>query len=798
MRSAILAFVFGVWVLQQAPHLPSLAWFAILPPLAGLAFVTHRQTHFLALHSNRVISLLLCAGLGYFWAAGLAHYRLADALLSNWESRDIQLIGVVSSLPQMHARGERFLFDVEQVVASEASVPRRVSITRYFAGFREATPAQVKSQFHAGERWRLTVRMKRPHGSYNPHGLDFEAWALERNIRATGYIRNSPENIRLAALVYAPGYLVERLRERVRERFQAVLGGMRNGAVLQALAIGDDDAITDEDWQTFRRTGVVHLMSISGLHVTMLAGLAFALVFAFWRRFEFLLLRLPARKAAALAGLVVAVCYALVAGFAVPTQRTLYMLAVVAAALWYGRTVSMSLVLCWALLVVVLVDPWSVLAPGFWLSFGAVALLAYAGGNRLVRPGWLREAAHAQWVIALGLTPLLLALFQQVSVISPLANAFAIPVISLLVTPLTLLGAIVPLDGILLLAHMVMSWCMQVLQFCADFPLAVWQQHALPAWSIVLALAGVLWMLLPRGFPLRWMGVGALAPLFMLSPDRPQQGEMRVSVLDVGQGLAVVVQTARHTLLYDTGPRYSETADSGTQVILPYLRGVGVGQLDGLVITHDDLDHTGGAASMMRELPVAWQLSSMPGNHALSGMLKPHHTCSAGQSWTWDGIRFDMLHPSKSSYAVAKLKDNNRSCVLKVTSEYGSLLLTGDIERASEMDLLQRDADALRADMLVVPHHGSKTSSLPQFVAQVAPRAAVFAVGYRNRFGHPKPDVVERYRDSGSTLYRSDQHGAVLADFAAVEGLRVRAWRQLAPRYWHEGAGGVAETGRAS
>lgn len=793
MRAAILAFVGGVWWLQQQSALPSAAWFALLLALAVLLFLVRRHAVLF-----RVISLACALLAGFLWAAGMAQVRLADALPAESEGADIQLVGVVASLPQLHERGERFLFDVERIVTPDARVPQRISLTRYFAGYRERRPASAQSQFHPGERWQLTVRLKRPHGSYNPHGFDFEAWALERNIRATGYLRNREDSTRLQALVYRPSYLVELLRERVRERFRTGLGEARYSGVLLALAIGDDDAIPDEDWQIFRRTGVVHLMSISGLHVTMLAGLAYALVYALWRRSERLLLRLPARKAAALAGLVAATAYALVAGFAVPTQRTLFMLAVVAAALWSGRTVSLSLVLCWALLTVVLIDPWAVLSPGFWLSFGAVALLGYAGGNRLARPGWLHEAAHAQWVVTLGLTPLLLALFQQVSIVSPLANAFAIPLISFVVTPLTLLGAVLPVDAILFAAHAVMGWCMLLLQICADFPLAIWQQHAPPGWSIALAVVGVLWWLLPRGFPLRWMGAVALAPLFLLLPQRPQPGEMRVAVLDVGQGLAVVVRTARHTLLYDTGPRYSENADSGNRIILPYLQGAGIGHLDGLVITHDDMDHTGGAASLMRELPVAWQISPLPETHRLSRMQPPHARCMAGQSWTWDGVRFDMLHPSGGSYAVAGLKDNDRSCVLKVSSPHGSVLLAGDIERASEMELLDRAAAALPADLLVVPHHGSKTSSIASFVAQVAPRSAVFTVGYRNRFGHPKPEVVERYRDLGSNVYRSDQDGAVLADFTAAGGVRLHTWRQRASRYWYENGDGVAENGGAS
>lgn len=790
MRSAILAFVFGVWLLQQQATLPSPVWFATLP-LLGLPFVMRQHA---APFRIAIVSASLLAG--FLWSSGVAHLRLADALPVEWESKDIQLVGVVASLPQLQERGERFLFDVERVETENATVPQRISIARYFAGYRETASANAKSEFRPGERWRLTVRLKRPHGTYNPHGFDFEVWALERNIRATGYIRKDAGNARLAPLVYRPSYMVERIREAVRERFQSVLGDAPYSGVLRALVIGDDDAISDNDWETFRRTGVIHLMSISGLHVTMVASLGFALVFALWRRVERLALRFPARKAAAVAGLMVAGAYALLAGFAVPTQRTFYMLAVLAAALWSGRTASMSLVLCWALLVVVVLDPWAVLAPGFWLSFGAVILLAYAGSHRLARPGWLKESVRAQWVITLGLTPMLLALFQQVSIISPVANAFAIPLISLVVTPLTLLGAVVPIDAILLAAHAVMGWCMRLLQMGAELPVAVWQQHAPPAWAIIVGIVGIAWMLLPRGFSMRWLGGAGLAPMFLLLPPAPQPGALHAAVLDVGQGLSVVLRTANHTLLYDAGPRYSKDADSGNRIIIPYLRGQGVGRLDGMLISHDDSDHTGGAASVIKGLPVGWMGSPLPVGHPLQGMAGRNVPCFSGQSWTWDGVRFEMLHPTYRSYAIEKLKDNDRSCVLKVVTPHGSLLIAGDIERVAELELLERAGSSLEADVLVVPHHGSKTSSTREFVRQVDPRVAVMTAGYRNRFGHPKKEVLERYREIGSTTYRSDHDGAILFSFDPG-GMMAETWRRTAPHYWHEHGAGLAENSGA-
>jgi len=575
------------------------------------------------------------------------------------------------------------------------------------------------------------------------------------------------------------------LREKIHQRMSRVLAGKPYGGVLQALAIGDESGIVQDDWQVFLRTGTNHLMSISGLHITMLSGLVFALVFAIWRRAEALTLKLPARKAAVLAGALAALMYALIAGFSVPTQRTIYMLAVFAWALWSGRNVAITRVLSYALLLVAVLDPWAVLAPGFWLSFGAVALISYAVAGGLQRPGWLREAINTQWAVSLGLVPLLLVLFQQVSIISPLANAVAIPLVSLVVVPLTLLGSMLPIDSALQLAHLIMTGCMQLLIWLAGFPLSTWQQHAPPMWTLPIAMMGVLWMLLPRGMPMRWLALFAFMPMLFVTPLRPEVGAMQVSVLDVGQGLAVVVQTQHHNLLYDTGPKYSSQSDSGSRIVVPYLRGAGIKRLDGMIVSHNDLDHSGGMASVLAQVPVAWFASSLP-EDSIEVPAQPHLHCFAGQAWTWDKVRFEMLHPDYASYEDLDIKDNNRSCVLRITSQYGSLLLTGDIEKQAEVQLLDAVPDQLPADVLVVPHHGSKTSSTPDFVAVVKPAVAIFTMGYRNRFGHPKPAVVSRYEDIGSKLYRSDTDGAVLLDFVGNTGIQITRWRQQERHYWQE------------
>lgn len=778
MRLAILSFAAGIGWLQLQPDLPDLPMLAVLGTSGALLLAFS-----LRLRAAAPVAAFL---LGIAWAGALAQHRLSDFLPAGSEGQDMEVVGLVSSLPQPYENGLRFDFDIEH---STLPAPKRISLA-WYRGFRPQEDGEVHAapRVSAGERWRFTVRLKRPHGNLNPHGFDYEAWLFERGIRATGYVRPKHESVRLDEFVARPGLAVERLRERIRERFQRALPDQPYAGILVALVIGDQRAIDASLWNTFARTGVTHLMSISGLHVTMIAGLAaWAASWGWRRRFLFdgrLPLFLPAQKAAALTGFLTALAYCLLAGFAVPAQRTLIMLGVVALALATGRTTAPSRVLALALLIVLMSDPWAILSPGFWLSFGAVGLLFAIGSGRLGELHWLAAWGRAQWAMTVGLVPALLALFQQFSLVSPIANAVAIPVVSFVVTPLALLGALPFLDPLLHLAHPSMAALMFVLEGLAASKWAVWQQHAPPVWAWLPALAGTAWLLLPRGFPARWIGLVTFLPLLFVPPARPLAGEAAVTVLDVGQGLAVHVQTAGHDLLYDAGPAFSPDANSGNRIIVPYLRASGVHRLDGMMVTHADKDHSGGAASVLDAVPTGWLMSSLPGDHPLRAATAAHRPCADGDAWEWDGVRFELLHPTTLQFARPIRKTNDMSCVLKVTSRHGALLLTSDIEAVSEATLLARHGDRLRADVLVAPHHGSRTSSTPEFVSAVGAREVIFPVGYRNRFNHPRKDVVERY--GSARLWRTDAHGALrvrLADDSEV----VASSRTERRRYWHSG-----------
>ncbi|KAF0206342.1 MAG: competence protein [Gallionellaceae bacterium] len=777
MISVSLLFVLGVWLLQQQAGLPDidLAWWLVVL-LPALRMPRHALWQRIA---QRVLLLILALAGGFFYAAWMAQHRLGDALPAVWQGRDIALRGVVAEMPRQHERGLSFMFDVENMDTPDAHVPQRILLSTYRDDKHEPL------DLHAGERWQLTVRLKQPHGTSNPYNFDFEAWALERNVRAVGYVHSKGDNRRIDASVSAPAYTIERLREAVRAHFQKTLADAPYTGVLSALAIGDQGSIPSSQWQVFTRTGVSHLMSISGLHITMLAGFAFALTYGLWRHSTRLTLRLPARKAAAVVGFTVALGYTLLAGYGVPAQRTVYMLATVAVALWSSRNIAPSQLLAAALFIVTLLDPWAVLSPGFWLSFGAVALIFYTTANRLGTRHWLIEYGRVQWAMSIGLIPLLLALFQQLSLVSPVANAFAIPLIEFVVVPLALLGALLPFDWLLQLAHQCMSVCMTALAWLNSLPDAVWTQHAPPPWSVAVGLFGIFWILLPEGFPARWLGGLMLLPMFVVAPQAPPYGTLRLFIFDVGQGLAVAAQTQNHALLYDAGPDYSGEADSGNRILVPALRGLGIAQLDSLILTHDDIDHTGGATSVLQAIPTQRVISSLPPDHVILRPMRDSRRCTEGQSWEWDGVRFEMLHPSLASYSQEDIRDNERGCVLRISSGAHSVLLATDIEKASEARLLESFADKLPATLLIVPHHGSKTSSSPAFIQAVHPRYAVFTVGYRNRFRHPNPAVYERYRTAGSELLRSDEDGAIIAKMDAGD-FTVERHRKSHARYWQQ------------
>ena len=760
MTLAAIAFACGAAALQWQAALPAWGWVWLLPLFT------------LGIFLDRRFSFVCALAAGFLWASTCAHLRMDDWLAPELEGRDLDVVGVVSSLPARMERGVRFELEVESAPNGERP-PKKLWLSWYRSPSpQEEQPALLEREVHPGERWLLTVRLRRPHGTVNPNGFDYEAWLLERGIGATGYVRQKGAQKLLGSRNNFFD-LVEKAREAVRDRFESQLGATPAAGILVALAVGDQRAIPAEEWRLFNRTGVTHLMSISGLHVTLVSGLAAWLVAFGWRRVPYAALRVPARRSAALAAIVGALGYTLLAGFAVPAQRTFYMVSVVALALWSGRIASPVRTLALALVAVIVADPWAPLSPGLWLSFGAVALIFYVATKE---KNLLLQWARVQWAITLGLAPAALLLFGQISLAGPLANALAIPVVSIVVTPLALAAAVLPVPPLLDVAAWLVEWLLQFLEWCAALPGALWEQHVPPLWAVLLALAGVAWLLAPRGVPWRACGLALVAPAFALPPPAPPAGAAWITALDVGQGLAVVVRTASRTLIYDAGPTFGVDADSGGRVIVPALRAAGISRVDAMVLSHEDFDHIGGALTVLETFEVDALHSSLPPEHPLNALAAPRR-CAAGQAWNWDGVHFEFLHPASGR----AYKRNDGSCVLRIEAAGGAMLLTGDIERGAEGVLIEEKKN-LKADVLVVPHHGSRTSSTAPFISAVAPRWALVTAGYRNRFGHPSAEVLERYRGAGVRIARTDLEGAltvVLDREVTLVGERARRGR-----YW--------------
>ena len=755
---------------------------------------------------RRVVAGTLAAALLAWALTDLrAQQRLDDRLDPALALQSLWVTGVVSGLPVVRPDGGQFLLRVESVEdlapgrlsGRPGRIPERLSLSWSAAG--EAAAAFPSAAMpRAGQRWRLPVRLRVPDGLVNPHGFDAALAMFERGVGATGTVLlgamgTGSGPVRLAETGMES---LDRWRQDLRDRVRWTLGDTPAAGLLAALSVGDQAAIDRDDWSVFRTTGVAHLVAISGLHVTLLGWLAGVAIGWLWRWHAAWLLVCPAQVVARWGGLVAAVGYALLAGWGVPAQRTVLMMAILAllnsgARRWPGGRLLLA-----AAVGVAAWDPWALLQPGFWLSFVAVGLLMLGGSPAAPdtaasgRGGWLLTQARVlwrtQWVVTLGLAPWTLLFFQQVSLVSLLANAVAIPVVTLLVTPLALLGLLAPpLWGV---ALPVIEALMGVLQAMAAWPWASVHLPAVPLWAQGLGIAGAVLMILPLPIGVRLAGAPLLLPMLWPALPLPADGEFELLAADIGQGNAVLVRTARHSLLYDTGPaygRHAEAGNAGERVLVPLLRALGVRALDQMVITHRDSDHSGGAAAVMRALPVGLVQSSLEPGHPLR-LGVPHQRCAAGTRWTWDGVAFEVLHPESADHeqpAVALLRPNAVSCVLRVVSRSGrAALLTGDIGLDQELRLVIRQPAHLKAEVLLVPHHGSGSSSSMLFLKSVRPTWAIVQAGRHNRYGHPAPAAMARYAEQGIEVVRTSQCGAWHWQSAGESPWCARDRRV---RYWH-------------
>ena len=757
-------FAAGVAALEHEPYLPDAMWCAWLPVAVLLVVMRVPAGPLFALAA------------GYSWAAFVAHVQTGAWESDAMSGRDVAIAGTVRGLPDMDSRRARFEFHVRD--SSQAPlVGARVRLTWYGA---RVAPAP-------GSVWRLTVRLSRPRGWRNPGGSDYAGWLFANRIAATGYVK-AGERIGVAPAVSLAS--VDVIRAGIARSIRSALDGYGSEGLVRALAIGDRSGVSEHHWRILRVTGIAHLMAISGLHIGMAAGTAYWIALRAWTLIPRAALLVAAPQVAGLAAMLVATCYALLAGLALPTQRALLMLGVVFAARLTRRCIPPSHSLALALVVVLVADPHSIRAPGFWLSFVAVAVIVIALATRPAAgigtwSGRLRTMATVQIAVTVGLAPVTLSVFAEQSVVSPLVNAVVIPLVGVLVVPAVLLGllcgVVLPHAGAAMLAAAarVLDTLWPSMEWIAAHAVMLRAPGEIGAWQLAAAAAGVLIVLAPRGLTVRWLGFAWMLPMIAMRPEPIEPGSYRMTMLDVGHGLAVVVETARHVLVYDTGPRVGTRLDAAALAILPYLARRGHDAVDRVVLSHGDSDHVGGYGRLAKSVRVGRLVANgSVGSHA------PDLDCNAGLGWDWDGVSFDVLYPFEAGPGF----DNAHSCVVRIEGTGGSTLLTGDVESGGEQALVARLGKRLAADVLVVPHHGSTTSSTPRFLESVSPSIALFSASGRGRFRLPHPEVVSRYVEAGIATYSTSRCGAITVAFPSGTEPRIsRLEREVGRRYWHVG-----------
>ena len=748
-------FLSGVLLTIALPQLPG-TWVWVGLPLALAGLVWRPAFRFPA-----AVALGLC------WSIVQAQAALNPVLPTALEGRDLIIEARIAGIVEQYPDKARFVVTPVHLIspASPQPLPARIRLSWYH---NHQSP-------RPGEMWRFEVRLKRPHGFSNPGGFDYEKWLFSQRIRATGYVRHGET----ARRITVGGSSVDAFRQWLAEALDTHLPAAA-AALTKALALGVRSGLTASQWDILIRTGVNHLVAISGLHIGLVAGLVFWLVRRAWSMVPWLCLRWPAQKAAALASVFPAMGYAALAGFSVPTQRALVMLIIAVSSVFWKRRLRPSTIFAGALLAVLLFDSLAVLSAGFWLSFGAVAVILWSVTNG--GPSRAPAAIRIQWLIVAALTPVTLWFFGQASLVAPLANLVAIPLVAVVAVPLLLVGigllfVVAPLGWFLVhLSGQLLTGWMAVMAWLARFPVAAWHYDFPSAAVLVAALLAVALLLSSRGLPGRWLGLILIVPPFYAVSQSIEPGGFVVTVLDVGQGLSSVVRTRHHLLVFDTGDRFSRRFNAADAVVTPFLRAVARQRIDALVLSHSDRDHAGSARRLLDEMPVGMKLAS----YSPQGLGADWRHCRAGQKWRWDGVSFEVLNPPLGAVG----SENDLSCVLLVGNAGGKMLLTGDIEVEAETLLRSRYAKRLRGAALLVPHHGSLTSSSAAFLDALAPAVAVVPVGYRNRYGFPKGRVLARYRERGIDVFQTDRDGAVSLFFSPQGVVRVETWRAHHRPFW--------------
>jgi competence protein ComEC len=763
MLARTLAFITGIYCLLQFPYLPSLWLLGLLP----VSFVLSRY-HF-------SFNLLFCLIFGFSWALVSAHLKMNDELNENIENETVFIKGEIASLPEFYDDHVRFLINIDEV--------------SNLSGEQFTSPGLVRLSWYKndavlapGESWQLKVKLKRPYSFMNSGGFDYEAWMMRQGIKATGYVKQDSQNKKLADTNH---YVIERLRYQVAERLKSYIDKPLLGFVL-ALTLGDRSQLSPEQWQILHETGTSHLVAISGLHLGLIAGFIYFFSSFIWRRFYCLTQTMPAPMFASIMAFIGALIYALLAGFSLPTQRALIMIAVFLVAILNARRLLMTNVICIALVLVLLIDPFALIAADFYLSFFAVISILYLTRFRINLYHNVIRWVNLQCLLSLALLPILIFWFKQIPLYSVLANLVVIPVIGFLVLPLSLMALVflfpspVVSQYVYFLIEKINNYYWTYLEYLSELNNSVIPIAAPTFYSLLLVIVGVMILIMPKGLPARYLGFFFFLPLLFPVSKKLNNGEFEFNLLDVGQGLSAVVQTKEHVLVYDTGANYSPRFNIGDAVVKPYLREKGIKDISLLMISHGDNDHIGGAKAVINNFKVDKVLTSAPEKMKQRFSDQEINICHAGQHWQWDGVYFEILHPDENSH----FDGNNGSCVLKVSSNTGSVLLTGDIEKEAEASLVKQYGNYLDVDALLVPHHGSKTSSTKAFISTVSPKYALIPAGYNNRFGFPKKDIMDRYDAEAVKTFISYETGEISFNFRD-EGLQIDEFRTKNRRFWH-------------
>lgn len=819
-----LAFLLGIVLVQQFSVLPELSSLVYLLIAVLSLYLIYRysikkfESHFYKSELTLPLLLITLFILGIIYSSFYSKYQLSYQLDELYAGQNIVITGRVSSLPVISEKAQRFEFDV----ASHHLLQKKGAISQTLENFpKKLRLSWYYGAINADEEWQLEVRLKPPHGFMNPGGFDYEGWLFQHGIQATGYVRKSELNKRNKAAAW---WSINKMRQSLSQQIDR-LADIQTDAVtsislVKALAIGDKSSISPYQWRVLTNTGTSHLMAISGLHIGLAALFSYLLI----RRITpvFLMKRIPAQHVALLGSMVVALLYAMTAGLSIPTQRAIIMLFILSLMMLLRRNHRPVDSLGFALLVVLMVDPLAVLSAGFWFSFSAVAVIFISisddkSGNTenvtvlsrlgFVIKGWVK----LQLLISVFLLPLTLFMFQQASLVSPLANLLLIPYVSFLVVPVVLLAIVSSFvfqgisEQLFNLSVILLDFIWPALSFLSVQPYAHWAQGDVKIVELLLATVAMLLILFSRPFlrfllsqifnhphkksnhsALLWIFRSAaclfIIPLFVSDKQALDTGEYQLTILDVGQGSAAVIQTKNHVAVFDSGAKFSDKFDAGSGVVIPYLRSQGIRHLDRLIVSHGDADHIGGAPAILAFYPAVEVIGQ-----DIEGLNTTNKSdCQEGQIWQWDGVDFAFLSPSITDVALSSSKKrNNRSCVLRISSKSGSVLFTGDIEKMTESELIEKYRDKLSSDVLIVPHHGSNTSSTQDFIQSVSPKVSVISAGYRNRYKLPSNAVLSRYEQANRSFMRTDKSGAITIKMDATDELFIESYRQLATKYWH-------------